>query len=111
MANRNVIELMGPIFEIEEVPTNTGRMVKFVLQTESSQGKGRPRKPQRHKCVAYSALAEMIIKYGKSKDGPREIFAFGENDYYKDSNGNERTQIKLFSIEWIDGKKFNNEAS
>lgn len=82
MANKNLVILIGKISKMKNIKTTTGKpMVTFTITTYRKKDfmDDDISKPQRHPCVAYSGLAETLMKY--VQDG-REIMIEGELEYF-----------------------------
>lgn len=108
MVSVNDVTLLGFVYQIKEIPTKTGKeMLTFTVKTWRSGGKdeaGNKKEDKKswHKVVAYSNNAKVLKQH--LTDG-KIIYIDGTLDYYKDSNGVDRTQVIVETFSVINEKR------
>jgi single-stranded DNA-binding protein len=104
----NKVILLGPVYQIKEIPTKSGKeMLAFSLKTWRSGGKdeeGNKKEDKKswHKIIAYSDNAKILKQY--LVDG-KIVYLEGTLDYYKDKDGLDRTQVILNFFSFFSDKK------
>jgi single-stranded DNA-binding protein len=97
MSSVNKAIIMGSMYHVKKVETGSGKsMVMFTVRLHEKFGESE--RVTFLDCVAYSGIADVLIKYGEDK---KQIYLEGRINVYKDRDGATKTNLVVEEFRFI----------